>query len=111
MITTAIPFEEVWVELIGSAWLLLMGVWLLWFGPRSIQRRIERGKISEEIGEAALRRIPSKQGYLFVIMAIGLTFVALWDKGVFGHSKLLALIPAIISIGLFVFWLRRRTKS
>jgi hypothetical protein len=87
MTSIVIPFSEAWAEIASAVFLLLIGVRLLWFRPRSIQRKIDNGKISEEAGEAALKRIPSKQGYLFIIMAIGLTFVALWDKDVFGHSS------------------------
>jgi len=35
----------------------------------------------------------------------------MWQEGFFGYSKLLALIPAAISIALFVLWLRHRKSA
>jgi len=46
-----------------------------------------------------------------MILAIGLMFAELWKAGFFGYSRLLALVPATFSVGLFLFWLRRRRSG
>src|SRR5207245_8957056 len=107
----AITFGGLWREAMTDGILLLVGVWLLWIWARSVRRKIERRDISEEVGEIALRRIPSKQGYLIMILAIGLMFAELWKVGFFGYSRLLALVPATFSVGLFLFCLRRRRSG
>jgi nicotinamide riboside transporter PnuC len=96
-------------ELIELLFFALAGVWLLYAWPRAVRRQIERKEISEEDGKARLRKLPPKHGYLLMIMGLGLTFADLWQKGFFGYSKLLALVPGAISVGLFIFWLRHRS--
>ena len=80
---------DLWIELFAGAVAVFIGARMAWF-PR-------RGK-----------RETHPQGYLFIIIGLGLIFVGLWDAGFFGDSKFFALIPGAIGIGLFVFWLRRR---
>jgi hypothetical protein len=111
MTPIAIPYGQLSGEAITDVILLLIGVWLLWLWPRSVHRKIERGELSEEAGETALRKIPPKQGYLIMIVAIGLMFMKLWQVGFFGYSKLLALVPATFSVGLFILWLRHRNNG
>ena len=111
MTPVTIPYGELWSEAITDVILLLVGVWLLWMWPRSVRRKIERRDISQEVGETALRRIPSKQWYLIMILAIGLMFAELWKVGFFGYSRLVASVPATFSVGLFLFWLRRRRSG
>jgi|GEM_PF-3447311 len=43
-----------------------------------------------------------------MLVGIGLMFMDLWQVGMLGYSKLLALVPAGIAIGVFIFWLRHR---
>ena len=111
MTSVTIPYGELWSEAITDVILLLVGVWLLWMWSRSVRRKIERRDISQEVGETALRRIPPEQGYLIMILAIGLMFAELWKAGFFGYSRLLALVPATFSVGLFLFCLRRRRSG
>ena len=101
------PFDDAPVIFVSAALVLLGSGGLLLFGPRNVHRKIERGEMSEEEGETALRNQP-KVAYLAMTMAIALVFVELCDKGLFGYSKLLALVPATISVGVVVFWLRHR---
>ena len=103
-------FASISGQLITSLILIVIGVWLLWFWPRSIRRKIDSGDISEEAGENALRKIQPGQGYIIIIIAIVLMFMKLWKAGFFGYSKLLALIPATLSVGLFILWLRHRRR-
>jgi hypothetical protein len=82
--------EDVWIELVAGAVILSMGASLAWFGPRA------KGTV--------------QPGYLLMIVGIGLMFMGLWEAGIFGYSKLLAFIPAAISIGLSLIWLRHRRR-
>jgi small-conductance mechanosensitive channel len=105
------PNGQLWGELISALILVLIGVWLLWFWPRNLRRKVDRKVISEETAENALSKIHPKQGYLLILIAVVLTFMEFWKAGFLGYSRLLALIPAAVSIGLFVLWLRHRKKS
>ena len=90
---------------------VLIGATILYVWPRIIRRKIETGKLSKDEGESTLGRIPRQSGYILIIAGIAAMFAELWQKGFFGYSKLLALVPATVSVGLFLFWWRHRRSG
>jgi hypothetical protein len=99
------------IAILGGIIPVLMGATLLHIWPRIIHRKIESGKLSDEEGESILGRTPRRSGYTLIIVGVAAMFIELWDKGFFGYSKLLALLPATISIAFFVLWLRHRNSG
>jgi hypothetical protein len=99
------------IAILGGIIPVLIGATLLYIWPRIIHRTIESGKLSEEEGESILGRIPPRSGYTLIIVGVAAMFMELWQKGFFGYSKLLALLPATISIAFFVLWLRHRNSG
>ena len=69
------PNGQLWGELISALILVLIGVWLLWFWPHNLRRKVDRKVISEETAENALSKIHPKQGYLLILIAAVLTFM------------------------------------
>ena len=103
--------DKIWDALITGLILFSIGACLLWFLPKYVRRKVHRNRMSEEQAEDVLRKMNPKQGYIFMLLAVAVTFMELWQTGLFGYSKLLALIPATVSVVLFVGWLRHRKNN
>ena len=105
------PHDEFWDAIFTGLILFSIGAYLLWLWPRRIRRKVRQNRLSEEEAESVLSKIPPRQGYLFVVIAFGVTFMELWRAGTFGYSRMFAIVPGAISVGLFIFWLRHRKNT
>jgi len=108
--TTLNSGDKFWDALITGLLLFSVGVFLVWFWPQSVRRKIKQDRVTEEDAERLLSKI-RPQGYILMILAAAVTLAELWQADLFGYSKLFALVPAAISVGLFIFWLRHRKDS
>ena len=79
------------INFAGGAIFAFVGAWMAWVGS-------PKGNVQPVTG------------YLLTIVGIGLMFIGLWEAGLFGDSKLLAIIPGAISIALLVAWLLKRRR-
>jgi uncharacterized membrane protein YiaA len=102
---------QIWGELVTGLVLFSIGAWLAWFLPGYVRRKVRQNRMSEEEADNTLNRMSSKQGYIIMLLAVAITFAQLWRSGLFGYSKLLAVIPATVSLGLFVLWLSYRKNN
>jgi len=102
------PAGQFWGGLIEHLLWVLAGSWVLYGWPRSVNRKLQRGQLTEDQAQERLRKLRPQLGYIIMLVGIGLMFMDLWQVGMLGYSKLLALVPAGIAIGVFIFWLRRR---
>jgi hypothetical protein len=108
--TTLNSADNSWDALITGLLLFSIGAFLVWLWPHSVRRKVKQNRVTEEDAESLLSKI-RPQGYVLMVLAVAVTLAELWQTGVFGYSKLLAIIPGSISVGLFIFWLRHRRDS
>src|ERR1700738_1504496 len=99
----SIPPGQFYGELIDALFWFIVGAWLLYVWPHPIRRNIDRDELTNEEGEAKLRRLPPKLGYVLIIFGIGQILLELQQVGFFGESKLPALLMFGISLGLVGF--------
>jgi len=47
-----------------------VGVWVVWFWPHRVRRDVKSGKFTEEEGQAKLKKLNPRFGYLIVIFGL-----------------------------------------
>jgi len=88
--------------LIGVAFWMLVAIWYLYFWPRSLRRRIDRGDIDAFDGLAKLRKAPLV-GYMLLLIAIADAVGTLDYIGAFGSPWVaIGLLFAVIISMFFV---------
>jgi Na+-transporting methylmalonyl-CoA/oxaloacetate decarboxylase gamma subunit len=102
--------DKFWGALITGFLLFSIGAFLVWLWPQSVRRKVKQNRVTEEDAENLLSKI-RPQGYLLMVIAVAVTLAELWQAGLFGYSKLLAIIPGSISVGLLILWLYHRKNS
>ena len=105
----AIPAAQFYGGLIEDIFWILLGVWLLYGWPNRVHRQIARGKLTEEAGEAKLRKFSPQWGYAAIFFGISQTYVTLGQIGFFGRFDVVAgILVLALGLAMLVFWLWRR---
>jgi hypothetical protein len=65
----AIPYGQFVGGLVGGCFWVLVAIWLLYFWPRLVRRKMARGELDGNEAEAKLKKT-AILGYLFILIAV-----------------------------------------
>lgn len=57
-------------ECVEAALWVGVGIYIVWFWPRQIQRQVQVGKISHEQGQSKLKKFNPRFGYLVMLFGL-----------------------------------------
>ena len=99
LMAAAIPYGQFVGGLVGGCFWVLVAIWLLYFWPRLVRRKMARGELDGNEAEAKLKKT-AILGYLFTLIAVCDIITTLSQAGYFGES----ILSPLIMVGLAITW-------
>jgi hypothetical protein len=108
----AIPAGQFYGGLIEAVFWVIGGVWLLYAWPHRIRRKIARAELSEEDGQAKLRKFQPQWGYAVIFFGITQIFISLYQIDFFrGFETITGVLMLSVSLAIIGCWLWQRRKA